>query len=118
MRNFSAWMPTFYAWVPAVVVATVVILVLPWLAVIALLALLVLATAFLFSLVWAFVAAAKALFRPAFATVAPMSSTPGSFQAVADQSVRFEKAGFNPIDAYEHPWPSASWTEPGDDLES
>jgi len=57
-RSFSYF---FYLWIPTVVVGTVVILALPWLAVVALVAVLVAVLAALGSLVWALVAAFTAL---------------------------------------------------------
>ena len=59
-RSFSEF---FYLWIPAVLVGTVVILALPWLAVIALLAIVATVVAALGSLAVAFVAAPKALGR-------------------------------------------------------
>jgi hypothetical protein len=58
LRSFSEF---FYLWIPAVLVGTLIILALPWLAVIALLALILAAAVALGSLAMAFVAALKAL---------------------------------------------------------
>ena len=117
----------FYAWIPFVVLGTIVILVLPWLAVIALMAVLLAAAAALGSFAWAIVVALSGLGHsskqgnasqraalvpagiggaaPAFVSAAPRSVTrPPLFPRPVDQSEVLEEAGVNPIDVYEHPY--------------
>jgi len=135
-RSFSEF---FYLWIPAVLLGAVVILALPWLAVIALLAVVATVVAALGSLAVAFVAALKALWRspgssrershasrwvaPApggFGSTAPAFASPASESVPAaprlsrttDQSQLLEEAGINPIDVYEHPYMASAWWTP------
>jgi len=141
-RNFYSWMPTFYAWIPAVLVVAVVILALPWLAVIALLVLVLAVAAGLGFLAWSFVAALKALGHSvlgrshghstvsrgvvldspgvgssgmAFAPDYATSASPSRplLSSTPDQSEVLAVAGINPIDAYEHPYMAVAWRTPG-----
>jgi hypothetical protein len=59
----------FYAWIPLVALGTIVVLVLPWLAVIALMAVVLAAVAALGSFAWAVVAALSGLRHPRKQTV-------------------------------------------------
>jgi hypothetical protein len=114
----------FYAWIPFLALGTIVVLVLPWLAVIALVAVVLGAVAVLGSLAWGVVAALSGLHHSreqaqptqrialesgvgriaqAFATTAPVIDRPQWFLGAEDQSERLEEAGFNPLDVYEHP---------------
>jgi hypothetical protein len=128
VRNFSTWIPSYYAWLPAVIVGTVVILVLPWLAVIALLALLATAVVALASLAAALVASVRALARSAFGSsrheseaghwaalepvgvgaaapaLVPSVTWRPHFADIDDQTEMLEEAGFDPIDVYEYPY--------------
>jgi hypothetical protein len=130
MRYVYAW----YAWAPAVIFGGVVVLILPWLAVFALLALLVPVVAALWSLVRGFVAVLRALGRSTLhhphneskasdrlatdsahvagtATVfasAASSYTP-SLLTDTDQTLRLEEAGFDPLEIYEYPHMSDYW---------
>ena len=114
----------FYAWIPFVALGTIVVLVLPWLAVIALMAVLLGAVAVLGSLAWGAVAALSGLRHPreqalpsqrialesgvggiatTFATTAPVIDRPQWFLSAEDQPERLDEAEFNPLDVYEHP---------------
>jgi hypothetical protein len=64
----------FYAWMPVVLVGTVVILICPWLALIALLVMVSAAVAALGALAWAFVSALSALGRSALSRSVPVQS--------------------------------------------
>jgi hypothetical protein len=124
----------FYIWIPAVLVGAVVLLALPWLAVIALLAIVAAVVAGLGYLAAAFVAAVKALVRsvggtqeqslaskwPALepsgaASVATAFAVPKNltasawFSSTVDESEVLEEAGINPIDVYEHPYMPVAW---------
>jgi hypothetical protein len=135
-RSFAEF---FYLWIPAILVGTVVILALPWLAVIALLAIVVTVVAAVGSLAVGFVAALKALGRsflssrnqshasqwfalepggstaPTSGSAVPKSvpATPW-FSSTVDQSQLLEEAGINPIDVYEYPYMAAAWRTSGD----
>jgi hypothetical protein len=127
-RSFSEF---FYLWIPAVLVGTVVILSLPWLAVIALLAIVVMVPVALGSLAMAFVAALRALGRSlgssrtqshasewfalepggvgstatAFGSASSKGLAPAPlFSSTVDQSELLVEARINPIDVYEHPY--------------
>ena len=82
----------FYAWVPFVVLGTVVVLVLPWLAVVALAAVLVAVVAALGSLAWAVVAALSGLGHSIFG---------------------YSRKEPVPIGVYEHPYISDAWQTSG-----
>jgi hypothetical protein len=124
----------FYAWIPFIALGTIVVLVLPWLAVIALMAVLLAAVAALGSLAWGVVATLSGLRHPrkqtvpsqqvalesgvggiatAFATAAPSIDRMPWFASADDQSERLEEAEFNPIDMYEHPDMSDTWNTSG-----
>jgi len=132
----------FYAWIPVVLVGTLVILALPWLAVIALLVLVLAVAAGLGFLAWSFVAALNALGHSAlgrshaqttasrqvavdppvggstataFAPVYAGGVSPSQplFSSTLDQSEALKAAGINPIDVYEHPYIAVAWRTPG-----
>jgi len=120
----------FYAWIPFIALGPIVVLVLPWLAVIALMAVLLAAVAALGSLAWGVLAALSGLRRPRKQTVpsqqVALQSGVGGIAtafATAARSIdrmpwspsaeQLEEAGFNPSDVYEHPDMSDTWNTSG-----